>query len=567
MSNAPSAEDGRVKLRARRRIWAAGAVALSVVAGFGALGVHPLLGARSDNARVRNSVAVLQEIADQRAALSALQVYIQPYFGAFSAKATKVGTTEVAQAAVLAHTESTATVSVVRSLRAEGLVANAQEIEAANAGFTKAIGDFAPFIAGASSDVIAATVTAETASYAEMQVVTVRAASDLRAKSTRDLQTSTGRLDGGRRTLLIAVAMVSFVIVIAVIVVGQHARSRERMARRAAERQAYETAFQDALDMAKTESDAYALMTLAFEQTVAGLQVEMLVADSSRAHFHRTLSTAASDDPLARSGCGVESPLDCPATRRGHTLAFPTSRAINACPYVKARPSGELSAACIPISLTGRTSAVVHATGPDGVAVTAIETQYLEITSRLAAERIAILRAFEKSETQARTDPLTGLWNRRSLENRVRDLTREGTAYALAYGDLDHFKVLNDTHGHEAGDQALRLFARVLSESVRPGDITARYGGEEFVIVLPDCGVETADKILQRLREQLAITFTTGRVPPFTVSFGLASSIDADTFDGVVSVADQALLTAKQSGRNRTVIAAHLRTGIDAGVS
>ena len=66
-----------------------------------------------------------------------------------------------------------------------------------------------------------------------------------------------------------------------------------------------------------------------------------------------------------------------------------------------------------------------------------------------------MLRAFEKSETQARTDPLTGLWNRRSLENRINELNREGTPYALAYGDLDNFKKLNDTHGHESGDQAL----------------------------------------------------------------------------------------------------------------
>jgi diguanylate cyclase (GGDEF)-like protein len=538
-----------------------------VVAGFVALAAHPLIGARRDDVRVRSSVAVLQEIADLRASLSAWQVYVQPFFGSFSGDAIKIGTTAVAQAAVLAQTETTAAASVVRALRSEGLVGNAGELEEANLSFKKAIGGFVPVIAGASAAVIKATLSAETAAYTQMLAVTVRAATDLRAKSTRDLQASIGRLDGGRKTVLIADVLVSFVIVIAVVVVGQHARRRERLARRATERQAYETAFQDALDMAKTESDAYALMTLAFEQTVAGLQVEMLVADSSRAHFHRTLSTAAPGDPQARSGCGVESPVDCPATRRGHTLAFPTSRAINACPYVKGRPSGDLSAACVPISLTGRTSGVVHATGPDGVEVTAIETQYLEITSRLAAERIAILRAFEKSETQARTDPLTGLWNRRSLENRVRDLAREGTRYALAYGDLDHFKVLNDTHGHEAGDQALRLFAGVLSDTVRPGDVIARYGGEEFVIVLPDCAVETATKVLERLREQLAITLTTGRVPPFTVSFGLASSIDADTFDGVVALADQALLAAKQSGRNRTVVAPHLHTVIDARVS
>ena len=166
-----------------------------------------------------------------------------------------------------------------------------------------------------------------------------------------------------------------------------------------------------------------------------------------------------------------------------------------------------------------------------------------------------MLRAFEKSETQARSDPLTGLWNRRSLENQVRDLQREGTPYAVAYGDLDHFKILNDTHGHEAGDQALRLFSRVVRDAIRPNDIAARYGGEEFVVVLPDCNLKTATAVLERVRERLALALTTGRVPSFTVSFGLASSLDADTFDEVVAVADHALLAAKSAGRNRVVVA------------
>jgi diguanylate cyclase (GGDEF)-like protein len=196
----------------------------------------------------------------------------------------------------------------------------------------------------------------------------------------------------------------------------------------------------------------------------------------------------------------------------------------------------------------------VHATGPDGAAPTERDVDYLEVTSHRASERIAMLRAFEKSEVQARTDPLTGLWNRRSLENRVRELARDGTAYALAYGDLDHFELLNDTHGHEAGDQALRLFSRVLRDSMRPDDLTARYGGEEFVVVLPGCPVDTALKVLERLRERLALVLTTGRVPAFTVSFGLASSTDGDTFDDVVAVADEGLLSAKANGRNRTVL-------------
>jgi len=137
----------------------------------------------------------------------------------------------------------------------------------------------------------------------------------------------------------------------------------------------------------------------------------------------------------------------------------------------------------------------------------------------------------------------------------VRDLRADGFPYALAYGDLDHFKALNDTHGHDAGDQALRLFARVLGDSLRPGDIAARYGGEEFVVVLPNCSTVTAMSILERVRESLALALNAGQVPPFTVTFGLASSAYATDFDDIVAIADQALLDAKTLGRNRVALA------------
>ena len=247
--------------------------------------------------------------------------------------------------------------------------------------------------------------------------------------------------------------------------------------------------------------------------------------------------------------------MDCPAIARGHTLVFGSSRALDACPYLQNRLTGDCSAACVAISIAGKSVGVTHATGPDGALPSESDVRSLEITSRRASERLAMLRAFERSETQARSDPLTGLWNRRSLENQVNDLQHEGVPYALAFGDLDHFKILNDTHGHEAGDQALRLFSRVLRDAIRPNDIAARYGGEEFVIVLPSCNTETALSVLERVRERLALALTTGRVPSFTVSFGLASSGDADTYDGVVAVADTALFAAKAAGRNRVVVA------------
>ena len=166
-----------------------------------------------------------------------------------------------------------------------------------------------------------------------------------------------------------------------------------------------------------------------------------------------------------------------------------------------------------------------------------------------------MLRAFSRSETQARTDPLTGLLNRRSLEARIHDLGNTGLPFVVAYGDLDHFKMLNDVHGHDAGDRALRLFARVVRDSVRPIDVPARYGGEEFVIVLPDCSIDNAFTVIERIRSQLRGGLANATVPPFTVSFGVAASEPGLTFSQTLEAADQALLCAKRTGRDRIVIA------------
>ena len=177
-----------------------------------------------------------------------------------------------------------------------------------------------------------------------------------------------------------------------------------------------------------------------------------------------------------------------------------------------------------------------------------------------------MLRAFSKSEVQAHTDPLTGLMNRRSLEVEVRALAEQDLPYIVAYGDLDHFKQLNDVYGHDAGDRALRLFARVLRDSLRPSDIPARYGGEEFVVVIPECSVPDAVSLIDRLREKLAAAQHGGTVPPFTVSFGVASGRLGTPFDDTVELADGALLEAKSQGRDRVVIAGSDNDGPGVGV-
>jgi len=284
--------------------------------------------------------------------------------------------------------------------------------------------------------------------------------------------------------------------------------------------------------------------------TEPDLRVEMLVADSSRAHLHRVMAA----NVTAAGGCPVATPTSCPAAIRGQSQRFESSSAIDACPYLRNRDEAPISALCVPVTITGRPMGVLHVTSEAGRPPGPDRAAALEVIARRTGERLTLLRAFARSETQAQTDSLTGLLNRRSLEHRVEDLAEKGEPYIVAYADLDHFKVLNDVHGHDAGDRALRLFAHVLRDSVRPTDIPARYGGEEFVVVLPDCSIDDAETVLERVRERLASALREGQGPDFTVSAGLASSSVTKTFSEVVEAADCALLAAKAAGRDRVLI-------------
>ena len=316
------------------------------------------------------------------------------------------------------------------------------------------------------------------------------------------------------------------------------------------QRTAFESSLQTALEMSRAEPSVFDIVAEALSRAAPAMRSELLLADSSKAHFRQVLVSSAQADNM---GCGVMSPDDCPAASRSRNMVFADSTALDACPNLRGR---HCSALCVPMSIGGNSVGVFHVTTEDGTPPSGTVEKDVEVVARRTSERLAMLRAFEISQTQANSDSLTGLMTRRSLETTVRDLYATGTSYSVAYGDLDHFKILNDTFGHAAGDRSLRTFSQVLRDSLRPVDIAGRYGGEEFVIILPDCPVGEAQQVLERVRERLAERIIVADLPPFTVSFGVASSDQASTFDEVVALADAALLSAKAGGRDQVVASA-----------
>lgn len=175
----------------------------------------------------------------------------------------------------------------------------------------------------------------------------------------------------------------------------------------------------------------------------------------------------------------------------------------------------------------------------------------LENESREARGQLEVQRRL------ARTDALTGLPNRQAMEER---LARElGTAHdsgaplVVAIADIDHFKRVNDTYGHPAGDRALVLFAGILARRVRQADFCARYGGEEFLLLFPETDTGAACGVLEEIRafvEACGFSYK-GEPVPLTASFGVASLEPGDDVGSVLERADRALYAAKEGGRNR----------------
>jgi diguanylate cyclase (GGDEF)-like protein/PAS domain S-box-containing protein len=173
------------------------------------------------------------------------------------------------------------------------------------------------------------------------------------------------------------------------------------------------------------------------------------------------------------------------------------------------------------------------------------------------ADRVRLMDLLQK---QAETDELTGLPNRRQFLDVVENIIRSNQGFSLLMLDIDLFKKVNDTYGHDAGDEVLRALAKVGSSVSDKMDVFARWGGEEFVAALPDKSTDQARAAAEKLRatferQDFAHTWSTGSAIPFTVSIGVATRVPGEhDLEAIMKRADQALYKAKENGRNRVEV-------------
>jgi diguanylate cyclase (GGDEF)-like protein len=318
--------------------------------------------------------------------------------------------------------------------------------------------------------------------------------------------------------------------------------------------------------------EALAGMARRLEQASGSTPVAEVLVDHVRETFdlERAAVLASPDgSPLSvlahRGDVRVEVAVE---PREGSAiLSAMRSRSTRLVSDLEGEPNATLAAALpeasniviVPLSAEGQAIGALVLEHPMRVG-TRIERRIVGMLERFAAHGALSLRnawLLEQVQHLAATDSLTGLPNRetfqRSLSQEVSRAGRTGGEMSVLLLDLDHFKRINDTLGHQAGDAVLRQVATVLDESCRPFDTPARYGGEEFAVVLPNTGETEGRAAAERLRESIAGSSID---PSVTVSIGLASfPSDGRDGDTLVRAADEALYDSKRSGRNRVTAA------------
>lgn len=217
---------------------------------------------------------------------------------------------------------------------------------------------------------------------------------------------------------------------------------------------------------------------------------------------------------------------------------------------------------CLPLMIENEIIGALNLNDNDKGFIGASELDFFLNVAEFLSLSLSNALLFEKVEELSVTDGLTGLYNRQLMQtvlkrefNRSR---RYGAPLSLVMLDADHFKKINDTYGHQKGDEVLKTLADLIRKFCRAQDVVARYGGEEFVLILPETAIQGAFNITERIRKAVSDrVFRHGKAEwRVTISAGIAAldGSNMETPDRMIAAADQALYLAKQNGRNQTVL-------------
>ncbi|MBN1288967.1 MAG: GGDEF domain-containing protein [Actinobacteria bacterium] len=265
---------------------------------------------------------------------------------------------------------------------------------------------------------------------------------------------------------------------------------------------------------------------------------------------------------------GISHISSCDACTRGDTIIVENLSTDDKCPNLAKVDSG--SSVCIPITSKNSLRGVLHLRRSE---VEAFSEEDIQLATAMTYQfGVAMQRAslFDQLNTLAITDPLTGLYNLRRLNRDLgREIQRSGLyhrPFSIIMSDIDHFKQLNDTFGHQAGDEIIRIVARALNKSTRDVDLVYRYGGDEFTILMPETdgeqAVEAAERYLHEISSlKVAIDDYTQPIG-VTISIGLVS-FTRETFEPeeLIAQADRALYIAKATGRNKVIVYSEIGCG------
>jgi diguanylate cyclase (GGDEF)-like protein len=354
------------------------------------------------------------------------------------------------------------------------------------------------------------------------------------------------------RDLTVATTVAIRVAVALAVLLGAIGLLARRLIRREEARQRAQEELRELLHASESESESRLLLIRHVERLVPRAGAVVLNRNASDDQLEVTRDPDADHSRVPIDNVEILRPRSCMAVRfsRSYDRRHPGDDGLSRCEICGELP---VASACEPLLVSGQVigSVLVACAKP----ISAERRLRLTESVAQAAPIIANHRNLALAEMHALSDPLTGLPNRRLADETLKRMSsfagRSKASLAAVMIDIDHFKQLNDRHGHESGDNALALVAHIIRSTIRDSDFAARFGGEEFLVLLPDTGRADALVVAEKLRSEIGHAELTG-IAAISASLGVAvMPTDATTADGLLRNSDRALYAAKESGRNR----------------